>query len=479
MKTLFKLCVLLLCMGQAVSANEYINGEGRFYAADDDSLAFVKNQLTANAFQDVISKELSQMGLDASLFWNKWNSRFEAYLQGTVDALKKKYGVEDESASAGKKNEYQKALRQKRLELHARYGDLSRVITSYSIKRMTRSTQVPNSRYMSLQAKVDRRLLNQIYFDFVRDGESRHFPTIYLTGKFTLEGGTWSDVGVGVEKDFTDVVLAHWKKWLSEHLSERVGAVVITDEDIENDLRENLKRPLMTSVQLAHVESEKKTQSAQALTEDTQVESAPVPSGVGNSLWLQLNFTIKKIDEDEVLSNRTFQVSGSGLLLDMKFHRPLMARDFSATSQVYSTEDLTAMSSALASYIYRLPVAELKSVPRELGRMSSGERVAEVTLEGAPHIGLAQSFIGSVVDKGLSQQLSASLKESTPYETGFYINFNGESDKLVALLRSFNNTDINNDFMVTMPDEANPFHFKVVQKFVSRPKNSQTAPAGI
>lgn len=476
MKNLFKLSVLLLCLCSGVRAADYINGEGRFYAADDDSLAFVKSQLTANAFQDVISKELSQMGLDANLFWNKWNSRFEAYIQGTVDALKKKYGVEGEGASAAKKNEYQKTLRQKRLELHARYGDLSRAITSYSIKRMTRSTQVPNSRYMSLQAKVDRRVLNQIYFDFVRDGESRHFPTIYLTGKFNLEGGTWSDVGVGVEKDFTDVVMAHWKKWLGEHLSERVGSVVITDEDIESELKENLKRPLMTSVQLAHVESEK---SEQAKEEAASVSALPITSGVGNSLWLQLNFTLKKIDEDEVLGNRTFQVFGSGLLIDMKFHRPLMASDFGATSQVYSTEDLSAMSSALASYIYRLPVVELKSVPRELGRMSSGERVAEVTLEGAPHIGLAQSFMANLVDKGLAQQLSASLKESTPFETGFYVNFNGESDKLAALLRSFNNTDIGSDFMVTLPDESNPFHFKVVQKFVSRPKNSQTAPVGI
>lgn len=457
----------------SVSASEYIGGEGRFYAADDDSLAFVKSQLTANAFQDVISKELAGMGLDANLFWNKWNSRFDSYLQGTVDALKKKYGVEDENASAAKKNEYQKALRQKRLELHARYGDLSRVITSYSIKRMTRSTQVPNSRYMSLQAKVDRRVLNQIYFDFVRDGESRHFPTVYLSGKFNLEGGTWSDVGVGVEKDFTDVVITHWKKWLTENLSDRVGSVVVADEDLESELKESLKRPLMTSVQLAHVEQKSAENPETAAIE---VSSA---NGVGNSLWLQLNFTIKKIDEDEVLSNRTFQVEGSGLLVDMKFHRPLMASDFQATSQVYSTEDLTAMSSALASYIYRLPVAELKNVPRELGRMSSGERIAEVTLEGAPHIGLAQNFMASLVDKGLSQQVSASLKESTPYETGFYVNFNGESDKLVTLLRSFNNTDINADFMLTLPDEANPFHFKVVQKFVSRPKNNQSAPVGM
>lgn len=439
MKKTFKLVGILawLVSFNLWAASGYIDGEGRFYAGDDDSLAFVKSQLTSNAFHDVISKELASMGLDANLFWSKWNARFEAYFAGPTEDLKKKFGVDAENATAAKKNDYQKALRVKRLELMARYGDLARAISSYSIKRMTRSTKVPNSRYMSLQAKVDRRTLNTIYFDFVRDGESRHFGNIYVSGRFTLEGGTWSDVGVAVEKDFTSVVLAHWQKWLEDNFKDRVSNVIITDESSDENLRERMKQPMMS-----------------------QSESS------SGDLWLQLNFKLKKVDEDEMLAQRTFQIEGSSLLLDMKFHRPLMARDYPFTTQEYSTADLSAMSSALASFIYRLPVSDLKGIPRELSRMNSAERVAQLTLEGVPHIGVAQAFISSVVDKGLSQQLSATLKETTPSVTGYYLSFNGQSDQLANLLRSFNNTDLASDFIVTLPDGNNPFHFKVVKKYV-------------
>lgn len=450
------------------AATGYVDGEGRFYAGDDDSLAFVKAQLTNNAFHDVISKELTSMGLDANLFWTKWNARFEAYFQASSEALKKKYGIDDENVSALKKNEYQKALRVKRLELMARYGELARAISSYSIKRMTRSTQVPNSRFMSLQAKVDRRTLNSIYFDFVRDGESRHFSNVYITGRFTLEGGTWSDVGVAVEKDFTNVVLDHWQKWMSENFKDRASNFIITDESMEQSLQESLKQPLMTSVQLANVSSKEGSDESTGLFSGS--------NSAANGLWLQLNFKLKKIDEDELLSQRTFLIEGNALLLDLKFRRPLMANDYPYITQDYSTADLTAMSSALASFIYRLPITDLKAVTRDLSRMSSGERLATLTLEGAPHIGVAQTFITNVVDKGLSQQLSATLKEATPTVTGYYLNFNGESEKLVGLLRSFNNSDLPGDLMVTLPDENNPFHFKIVKKFV--PASNTETPNG-
>lgn len=464
-KSIVAVMLIALMSFNLWAANGYVDGEGRFYAGDDDSLAFVKAQLTNNAFHDVISKELASMGLDANLFWTKWNARFEAYFEASSDALKQKYGIDDENVSAAKKNEYQKALRIKRLELMARYGELARAISSYSIKRMTRSTQVPNSRFMSLQAKVDRRTLNSIYFDFVRDGESRHFTNVYITGRFTLEGGTWSDVGVAVEKDFTNVVLNHWQKWMSENFKDRASNFIITDESMEQTLQESLKQPLMTSVQLANVSSSADSDESKGLFSSA--------NSAANGLWLQLNFKLKKIDEDELLSQRTFLVEGNALLLDLKFRRPLMANDYPYMTQDYSTADLTAMSSALASFIYRLPITDLKTVTRDLSRMSSGERLATLTLEGAPHIGVAQTFITSVVDKGLSQQLSATLKETTPSVTGYYLNFNGESDKLVSLLRSFNNSDLPGDLMVTLPDEKNPFHFKVVKKFVPA-SNSET-----
>ena len=72
--------ILIMALGIAESStrSRYVFGEGRFYAYDDDSLSFVKNQLLSNAFRNVITKEMKSIGLDADLLDGSDSASFMA-----------------------------------------------------------------------------------------------------------------------------------------------------------------------------------------------------------------------------------------------------------------------------------------------------------------------------------------------------------------------------------------------------------------
>ena len=203
MKKFVRCFILLNCLVTmsfaALSAEKFVSGEGRFFAQDEDSLSFVKKQLLYSAFRDVLSKEMSAIGLDSGTFWTAYDQKFDNYFEPIKQKLKNTYKIVDgEEVSEKQKEAYQKKLRRKKLTLMAKYGRLGRAITSYSIKKMTRSTQMANSRYLNLQAKVNRKLLSSLFRKFTLSSERRRYKKLYLTVNFSLEDMSWVDLGVGV-----------------------------------------------------------------------------------------------------------------------------------------------------------------------------------------------------------------------------------------------------------------------------------------
>ena len=152
-KSLLLLMFSLLTTGLFAASNSSIDGEGRFYAKDDDSLSFIKSQLLHSAFSDVISKELKFLGLDSAQFWKSYDEKFESYFTPIKEQMQKKYGINDKPTLDAKKK-FNQRHRLKRLGLKSKYGRLDRAVTSYSIKKMTRSPQIPNSRYINVVLKL-------------------------------------------------------------------------------------------------------------------------------------------------------------------------------------------------------------------------------------------------------------------------------------------------------------------------------------
>jgi hypothetical protein len=197
--------LLLLVIAVNSIASDTVQGEGRFNALPDDSLTFIKSQVIHQAFLDVLTKEITSMGLNSQLFWQKYDKQFQESFDPTIEVLKTKFKIGTDEVTKQDKEKFEKNLRLQKLKSKKKYGTLSRVIQSYGIKRYTRSQQNPNARYVKLDARVNRVLLSKIYYNYVRGKQTSDYGSLFLNIKYNLKNCNYSDLGVEKEKDFTDV----------------------------------------------------------------------------------------------------------------------------------------------------------------------------------------------------------------------------------------------------------------------------------
>lgn len=433
---------------------KFIRGEGRFYATDDDSLAFLKKQLFFNSFKDVVSKEFKAMGLDEILFWNKFDFKFNDYFDPIKEKLKLKYGFDNKEKMSKlskkqikkKKEEYVKKLRHKRLALMARYGRIDRAITSYTKVKMTRSTRYPNTRYMTLQAKVDKKYLNELFYKFTTVGKTRHFDKLYITANFRLENMGWNDVGVEIESDFVKVVKEYWKRWFQDNLGSYIDEIVVTDKDVENKLEDHLKMPSIISDQI----------NLMAASDKGRI----IISGgewVRNSIWLKVNVGIEKNNEDTMMKKREFHFGGDFVLVDLKTNLLISHYDFISETNKYSYQRPHELSSNVASFVYRYPLIKFQELFEKFGGKAVGDnRIAmEIfNLESIQELFILNEIITT---RGVTLRLNSSIKSYSGNVGLISLSFNGELERLMIFLKSLENVSISDKKLISFKSRDKPF----------------------
>ncbi|MCO4792864.1 MAG: hypothetical protein KC493_04075 [Bacteriovoracaceae bacterium] len=439
-KIIFLLSILFSI---SIGAATYIQGEGHFFAKDNDSLGFVKKQLLASAFRDVMTKELDSMGLDTKLFWQQYDKKFEDYFETIKLSLKEKYKIDDPNTSQKRRGNYQDALRTKRLRAKSSYGRLQRAIISYSIKKMSRSTQMANSRYLSLNARVDKKMLRNFYFKFTREGESRHFKTLYVSTNFNLKSMTWLDAGVEVESDFTSVVKEHWKNWLKQNLGSYVDNVELTDLLSEEKLNAYLSLPEDAGKTIA--------------TPDADADSAAPADEFEDSLWLKVTSTIQNLSTNELLGERKYKVSGDYVVLDLKTNKLVRHFDFVTESKSYKTEDKHQLSSNLASLVYRMPMVDFQELGKSLVELPPKMKRVRLTVNNLSSVQDLISLKNFLSNKGLAQRFSPSLDTYAGQTGRIILGFQGENEAVKETLIKLNNESLGNDRKMVIESPENPF----------------------
>jgi hypothetical protein len=451
--------LLILPLSNSFARDQYISGEGRFFAQETDSLEFVKKQLLFSAFRDVISKELKTMGLDNTFFWNQYDLKFEEYFTPIKEKLKLTYKIDDEGVSKKQREAYQKTLRAKKLKLKSRFGRLARAINSYSIRSMSRSTQMANSRYLKLQAKIDKQVLNQLYIKFTRTSESRHFKNVFLTVDFKLKDLTWTDLGVDIQSDFTNVITEHWKRWLTDNYKPYVEEIILTDEEQKNKLLNFVRIPQDTTQTIHSYTSNGEAKESANETSYIRVEE----DALRDSLWLKITLSIKKRDEDTLLKKREFEVGGEFILIDLKNNQMAHHFDFISESNTYSYEKSQELSSSLASLIYSMPLNELKKVQKNLGHMPANRNSINLEIYNLDSIGQLFKMKKLIQNKGVTLLLNPTIKKFNRDIAIVNLDFQGDSTRLKEMLQKLENTAVGNSIL-GFKSEDNPFQMVLKAK---------------
>lgn len=446
-KVLILLCFALTSFSLFAEAKS-IDGEGRFYAKNEDSLSFIKSQLLYSAFSDVITKELKYLGLDASQFWKSYDEKFESYFEPIKEQMQKKYGM-DQNPPNKKRMDYNKAHRVKRLKLKSRYGRLDRAVSSYSIKKMTRSPQIPNSRYINLNAKVDRGLLKKIYFKMISDSDAREIKTIYVSADFDINDLTWSDLGVELESEFTSVIKDHWKKWLSENLKTKFSTVVLTDVAKEKELNGFLKAPREATTDLM----------AEAI--ENPEEPQPI-NEYKDGLWLKVKISLDKVKEDFLMKERAYRLTGDFILLNMNNGDIVHSFDIPTSKNKYSFEKGQPLSTNIATWVYRTASSEFSRFDERIAAIPSQNKSVDLIISGVDTF-LDFEKVGEILAiKGASQRFSTKLINYEGKKGKLRLHYSGEKEDLVKTLELLPETKIDEGTILAKAADDSPFTFQLL-----------------
>jgi hypothetical protein len=460
MKGMITLVLLVALNFQLSARDKFVSGEGRFVSADGDSLTFIKKQLTYSAFRDVISKELSAMGHNSEVFWSKYHEKFDSYFSPIKEKLSKAYGATEESPLEGSKKEsYDKALRSKKLAIKARYGKLQKVISSYSVKKMSRSPQFPNSRYMSVQAKVNRKLLNDVFYSFTRGGTKRSYKNLFVSVEYFLKDMSWNDVGVEVESDFTNVLSEHWKRWFEDKFKGKISNVVLATESDVEKLALHIKMPSDASSHINDLGGVKND-----LENSQENTIITVEDELQDSLWLKVRVNVEKLSEDIIFKKRSFNFGGEFLLFDLKTNRLASHYDFISEEATFETIDNQKLSSNLASLIYRLPISKWQGLIKDIAHFPLGQKSFSLEVLGASSVKQIDEVNTHLSTLGLTNNLKIKLESFNRDRALVKIYFKGDIEELKSTILKSKNMEIDKRKLIQFQNDENPFVLNLIEK---------------
>ena len=397
-------------------------GKGQFLSHRTDSLAFIKSQLLHNAFKDVISTELEKMKLDHVKFWKNYEAKFSAYFKPIEASLKEKFLVKDGSFKT--KNRYRRILRQKRLTAKRSYGNLDKLIVSYSIKDATRlnSLRKGRSHNITVQAKVNRRNLHQLYLDFTKEKIKKNFDILFLTFHFDVNNILWSSVDVRSQDRFTDPIKSFWKDWFVKNSKETFKKVVIVNG------QDQIKSLINDSVQ---------------------------------SLWLRSYIYLDQREKNNLLKTSSFAINSNHLFLDTKTHRPLFYSEGNKKISSIEFQENTDLLSQLSTIIYQQPIDSFRKIMSSLESVPINTSQVEIVVNNASNILEIMELSQFITNEGIIYSIEATIAGYSGPMANMVLTHRAEKGEFNNFLINLNRRAFNRERIVEVTDDM---QFNILKK---------------
>lgn len=405
-KISFFLCCLIatsLCFSK-----DFTKGRGKFKADDDDSYDFIKKQLVHEGFKDIISKELSNLGLNTELFWQKYNSSLEESYAQLEAELKSKYKISSDSSRA-QINNYEKELRRKKLIKERSYGGINNIIPRWVVKKISRSQKWPKNRYISIEGDVDRGKLNQFYYSFVKGKQSISDGTLYVKVNFDLRGFSYSDIEIENEKEFDGVISKKWIDWFLINKPPNISNVVLIQGELEQKLKAFQNLP----------------------TTDMLVN---VPSEFMNSLLLDLNLQLELEDSNPALSTYQYQFRGEAFLKNLQSNYVIETFSMRPETKEYRLAKSSSLANILANHLYQLGRDYFPKVTQSIKNITPIKSIQRVSLHDFQSINNIQEVLDMVSDEGVKYSLRTEIESISQGKADVIFFFDGKIDQIKLLL---------------------------------------------
>ncbi len=405
-----KISILLIALGVLSSAfaKDFTRGRGKFKASDDDSYEFIKKQLVHEGFKDIITKELTALGLSPDLFWQKYNESLNSSFAAIENDLKIKYKI-DENKSRSNLDNYERELRRKKLLKERSFGGLNNIIPRWVVKKITRSQQYPRNRYIQLEGDVDKTKLNQIYYSFVKGKQSLSEGTLYVKVSFELKGFTYTDIGIDNERAFDGVITKKWLEWFLINKPVNISNVVLVEGNTAQDLKNFQSLP--TTEMLSNI-----------------------PEKFRNSLLLDLNLRVILNDSNPELNIYEYDYYGQGYLKNLQSNTVVDTYKMLPETKEYRLSKSSNLANIIANHVYSLAKGYFPKVTSSIKNITPVSSVQRVSLKDFKSVSKLHDLLAMVNDQGVRYSLRTEIESIAQGQADVIFFYDGKLDQIKGLL---------------------------------------------
>lgn len=405
-----KFLTLLLLISFSAQAATFTRGDGRFRSTSDDSHEFVKKQLIHEGYKSIISKELEKMELNKDVFWQKYNEKLQEQFVEIEKNLKEQLKYPEKPNAKERKN-FAKQLRYKKLIFERSFGKLNTAVTSFVIKKISRSQKYPNSRYIRMEGSVNPKVLSRIYYGFVSGTKRSDYGSLFLNIDYRLMNTTFTELGIENENEFSSVITNKWIDWFSSNKPANIANVAILSEENKTKYDEYQKLP-----------------SEKMLTN--------IPEVFINSLMLDIEMKIIRQKYDKRKNAYEFVYAGAGYLKDLQTNKVLDTFEFSSELKKYNLGQDMSLANIIVNHVYRMALGSFPQIVSSMKNITNVSSVQRIVASDFANMYKVMTLVEMIQNKGIKYSVRAHIDAIAKNRAEIVVYYDGKVADLKRILNS-------------------------------------------
>ena len=207
--------ILFISLSCSVLASDYVSGQAVYKMQPKETLGFAKSYLHYQAYRNVLTKELNNLGLDATSFWKKYDESFEKSFEQHQERYDKAIAA---AKTVDAKQQTQFSLKDFKLRKQKAFAGMSHVVISDAIKSFGSKFGDPKTRTMTIDAKLNYKALRKIYSRFMIDSlKTKSFNQVVIKPNFDWGNIDFSKVGEQSKVEIEALIIKGWKEWFAQN----------------------------------------------------------------------------------------------------------------------------------------------------------------------------------------------------------------------------------------------------------------------
>ena len=448
--------ILLLISFNGFSKDSYV-AEGEFWAAEDDSSRFIKQQLKISALKNALNQFFSQMELNSTVFWQLLDRKIATDLERRKSFLDKKIEKARDAQKFEQVIKLENKWRRRNLSYSSKYLESRRLYLSFSASGVTSSMVNPQLKMAKFKVSLNRAMVRRLYFEITKGDSNRQYKNLLIS--FDIEAplgdsGHLLELNESlsmIEKAVTD----KWVSWLEKEYEKIFSNFIITNDAHHRQLDKYIFSP-PGSVNLIDMSMiSKKEEPVQQINEDQNIldlseKTNDVSSEINprndneniitasknemdtfkDSQWVKIKLRISDVEYDHNFKRIGFNLSGGHIFFDLNSREISLAEDYKSQDFIFDFNNQSDFLSGLGTTVYSLPLDGFRAGRKIFSKAPQINNQAKLTIR---NINKPEQIIGLADFMNLggdSVNLRVSSFDIVDEGAKITLNYFGEIDNL-------------------------------------------------